>query len=54
MTRLNKESQELIDSSYKMRNILKQVLPNDIIDYVLELVAKDMAHQKLKEITKDN
>lgn len=47
------ELEEFLNSSYKLRKTLEPVLPKEAIDYILMLVAKDLAHQKFLKLTED-
>jgi hypothetical protein len=48
------ELEELLSSSFKLRKALQQVLPPEAIEYILELIAKDKAHQNFIRITEEN
>ena len=50
---LSDKSKEIIDTLWQLKNNLSQILPNDLAEYIIELIAKDQAHQKLLEILKD-
>ena len=47
------ELENLLASSYKLRKILSQSLPPELVDYILELVVKDGAHRKYLKIVED-
>ena len=47
------ELEEILQSSYKLRKTLEQVLPKDAVDYLLELIAKDGAHRNYLKIVGD-
>ena len=51
---MSPELEEFLSSSYKLRKTLEQVLPKEAIDYLLELVAKDLAHKKFLKITEES
>jgi hypothetical protein len=46
---MSPELEELLHSSFKLRRTLTQVLPQEAVNYIMELVAKDEAHKKLIE-----
>ena len=50
---LSDKSKEIIDTLWQLKNNLSQILPNDLAEYIIELIAKDQAHQKLIELLKD-
>ena len=54
MERLTPELEEFLESSYKLQKILEPVLPKEALDYILVLVAKDVAHRKLLKITEES
>jgi hypothetical protein len=47
------ELEEFFSSSFKLRKTLEQVLPKDAIDYLLDLIAKDLAHRKFLKLTEE-
>jgi hypothetical protein len=51
---MNTELEELLESSFKMRKLLEQVLPKEAVDYILNLLAKDGAHRKYLKIVGEN
>ena len=50
---LSEKSKEIIAALWQLRNTFNQVIPSDLTDYVIELIAKDQAHQKLTELSSD-
>lgn len=50
---MSPELEELLESSFRLRKTLEQVLPKEAIDYILELIAKDSAHRKFLNITEE-
>ena len=50
---LSDKSKEIIDTLWQLKNNLSQILPNDLCEYIIELIAKDQAHQKLTELVKN-
>lgn len=51
---MNTELEELLESSFKMRKLLEQVLPKEAVDYILTLLAKDGAHRRYLKIVEEN
>ena len=39
---------------FKLRKILEQVLPQEAIDHIINLIAKDGAHRKFLKLTEEN
>ena len=50
---LSEQSKEIISALWELKRSLAQVLPKDLCEYIVDLVAKDQAHQKFLELTKD-
>ena len=50
---LSNQSKELLDTRMKLRQSLSQILPKDLVDYIMELIVKDLSHQKFIELSKD-
>ena len=51
------ELEELLSSSFTLKQTLSKVLPADAVNYIVELVAKDGAYRnylKLTEETEEN
>ena len=48
------ELEEILQSSYKLRKALEQVLPKDAVDYLITLVAMDGAHRKFLKLAEEN
>lgn len=53
MEHMTPELEEFLESSFKLRKLLEQVLPKEAVDYILMLVAKDGAHRKFLKITEE-
>ena len=53
MEKLTPEAEELFSSSFKLKQILSPVLPPDAVQYILELIARDGAHSRFLELTKE-
>ena len=47
---MTQELEELFESSFRLRKTLEQVLPQEAIDYLLMLVAKDGAHRRFLKL----
>ena len=47
------ELEEFLSSSFKLRKLLEPVLPKEASDYILTLIARDLAHRKYLEITEE-
>lgn len=50
---MSSELEELLRSSFKLRQVLSQILQKEAVDYIMELIVKDSAHRKFLELTKD-
>ena len=53
MENLPIELENLLENSFKLGKALESVLPREAIDYILDLIAKDLAHRKYLTITKE-
>lgn len=51
---LSNQSKELINSLWQFKATLNQIIPKDLTEYIVTLIAKDQAHQKLLELIKEN
>ena len=51
---LSEQSKELLNGTFTLRKILSQVLTPDLVDYIIELIVRDGAHEKFLELTKDD
>lgn len=51
---MSPELEEFLECSFKLRKTLEQVLPEEAIDYILNLIAKDGAHRKYLKIVEEN
>jgi hypothetical protein len=47
------ELEQLLNGSFKLRKTLEQVLPPEAVEYILILIAKDVAHRKFLKITEE-
>ena len=50
---LSDKSKEILEALWQLRNTFNQVISSDLTDYIIELIAKDQAHQKYIQLTKD-
>lgn len=50
---LSQQSKDTINSLWKFKTALNQIMSIDLADYIIKLIAKDQAHQKFLELTKD-
>jgi hypothetical protein len=50
---MSPELEELLHSTFILRQKLSTILPVEAVDYILELIAKDGAHRKYLELTKE-
>ena len=53
METLSPEIEELLNSSFKLRKTMEQILPKEAVDYILLLIAKDGAHRNFLKLTED-
>jgi hypothetical protein len=51
---MSPELEEILSSSFKLKSALAQILPQEAVDYILNLIAKDGAHRKFLKITEEN
>lgn len=50
----NGELEEVLESSFKLKQALGSILPPNAVEYILKLIAKDGAHRRFLEITKED
>ena len=50
---LSEQSKEIISALWQFKPTLSRIMPDDLAEYIIELIAKDQAHQKYLELTKD-
>ena len=50
---LSNQAKEILENKIALRNSLSQVLPKEIINYIMELIIRDSAHEKFLELTKN-
>lgn len=53
MEKLSPELEDLLSSSFKLRKIFEQVLSKEAVEYLLDLIAKDVAHRKFLKLTEE-
>ena len=51
--KLSQQSEDIINSLWQFKPTLAQIVPNDLAEYIIDLIAKDQAHQKLLNLMKD-
>ena len=50
---MTKETEELLNCTYELRQRLSSVLPQDAVEYIVKLIVLDSAHQKFLALTAD-
>ena len=50
---LSEQSKEIIDKLWQLKTSLNQIMPNDLSEYIIKLISRDQAHQKLIELLTD-
>ena len=50
---MTSELENILESSYRLRKTLEPVLPKEVIDYILDLIAKDVAHRNYLRIVEE-
>ena len=48
---MSSKLEELLHNSFQLRRTLAQVLPQEAVDYIMELIAKDGAHRNFLKLT---
>ena len=51
---MSPELEELLESSFRVRKLLEQVLTKEATDYIMSLIARDGAHRKYLKIVEEN
>ena len=51
---LSDKSKEILECLWQLDKSLKQIMPSDLAEYIVTLIAKDQAHQKLSELIKED
>ena len=54
MEKLSQELEEILYNTFRLQQVLSQVLPKEAVDYLLTLVVKDAAHRNFLKLTKDD
>ena len=52
MSKLSPESEQIISSMFTFKKVLLSHLPQDIVEYLCELIVKDQAHKSFIELTR--
>jgi hypothetical protein len=50
---MSPELENLLHGTFKLRQTLAQVLPQEAVDYIVELIVKDGAHRKLLKLMEE-
>ncbi len=50
---MTEEVKQLLNSSFLLNQLLSNVLPKEAVDYIINLVVLDQAHQRYSELTSD-
>ena len=50
---MSSELEELLHSTFTLKQTLSRVLSPEAVDYILELIAKDGAHRKYLKLIED-
>ena len=50
---MSPELEEFLHNTFKLRQTLSQVLPQEAVDYIMELIAKDGAHRNYLKLIED-
>ena len=50
---MSPELEELLHSTFKLRQALSQILSKEAVDYIMELIVKDGAHRKYLKLTEE-
>ena len=50
---MSPELEELLHSTFILRQKLISILPAEAVDYIMELIAKDGAHRKYLKLTEE-
>ena len=51
---MSPEIEVILNNKRKLRNSLMSILPEEMVNYILTLIAYDEAHRNFLNITKDN
>ena len=54
MMQISEELEDFLNNTFKIRKALAQVLPQEAIDYIINLIVKDGAHRKFIKLTEEN
>ena len=50
---MSQELENLLQGTFRLRQILTQVLPKDAVDHIMSLVISDNAHRKVLKFTEE-
>lgn len=50
---MSPELEELLHSTFKLRQTLSQVLSKEAVDYIMTLITKDATHRKYLKLTEE-
>jgi hypothetical protein len=50
---MSPELEELLHGTFKLRQSLSQVLPQEAVDYIMTLIVKDTAHRYCVKLTEE-
>ena len=50
---LSNKSKEILEALWQLKTSLSQIMPEDLCDYIVNLIAKDQAHEKYLNLTKE-
>ena len=48
---MSHEVEEFLRHNFQLRQTLSKVLPSEVVNYIVELIAKDLAHRNFLDIT---
>ena len=51
---MTEELDEYLRSTFRLRKALEQIMPKEVADYILELIAKDTAHRNYLDLIEEN
>ena len=53
MEKLSPELEEILYNTFRLQQVLAQVLPKEAVDYILTLIVKDGAHRNYLKIVEE-
>ncbi len=51
---MSPELENLVHNTSQLRRVLAQVLSSEAVDYIMELIVKDLAHKKYLKLAGEN